>query len=60
MSLESRSLPLTTTWRCKCVDCGTKNTATEPPQDDMLHCSHCGFPTVQVVEGVKHTVRQPK
>lgn len=58
MGQESRFGELTTTWRCKCVDCGTRNTTNEPPVDNMLHCRCCGFQTVQVLEGVKHTVRK--
>lgn len=49
---------LSTTYRFKCVDCGTRNTTTEPPQDHMLQCRCCGFPTVQVLEGVKHQARK--
>lgn len=58
MSHTSRSGLLITSFRFKCVDCGTRNTTTEAAQDNMLHCRCCGFPTVQVLEGVKHTVRK--
>lgn len=47
------------TFRYKCVDCGTKNTTETPPEDNVLHCSRCGFPTVQVCESVKHAMRKP-
>lgn len=36
----------------KCVFCRTKNKTSNPPTDNMLDCSRCGFPTVQTLERV--------
>lgn len=55
----SRATPeLRTTYRYKCVDCRTKNTTDQPAEDNILNCSRCGYATVQVLEGVKHTTRR--
>jgi DNA-directed RNA polymerase subunit RPC12/RpoP len=33
----------------KCTNCHTSNKTENPPSDSMLHCSKCGFVTVQYV-----------
>ena len=42
----------------KCVDCGTKNKTTTPPEDNMLACLRCGFPTVQVCVSMKKQIKR--
>lgn len=49
---------LVTTFLYKCVECGSKNKTNSPPEDCMLYCSRCGFPTVQTCEAVKHQVKK--
>ena len=42
----------------QCTNCYTKNKTENPPEDFMLHCSKCGFLTVQTCEGVNAYLRR--
>lgn len=41
----------------QCTNCQTKNKTDTPPEDCMLHCSRCGFLTVQTCEHVEARLR---
>lgn len=45
--------PGKTVFTFRCIDCHTNNKTEVPPQDSMLHCSRCGFQTVQTCEKVE-------
>ena len=36
----------------RCTNCRTMNDTKSPPEDNMLHCRHCGYQTVQTCEKV--------
>lgn len=47
-----RRLPVFT---YRCTNCRTANKTNTPPEDCMLHCTRCGFLTVQAFSKVEGT-----
>lgn len=52
---KKKAAPRSPLFTFKCVDCGGKNSTRVPPSDHMLHCSKCGYTTVQIF----HSVSKP-
>lgn len=49
-----------TTFTYRCTNCRTTNNSSTPPTDNMIHCTHCGFLTVQTLHVVSSRSVLPK